>query len=183
MFQVKQSKANILAWKAHLIRSVNQDEARIKVLESLDETTVLLIQDWAVKYLPRKYRETQTDWFAKKGIPWHITVVTRRGREECSLEVLTFVHVFKTSSQDSCPVLAIISDAVAQLKGVMPGLQSVYYRQDNAGCYHCGTTVTCRQAVGKAHGVFVRRLDFSDPQGLKAGRTHVIEKLQVSNHT
>ena len=78
---------------------------------------------------------------------------------------MTFVHVFKASSQDSCPVLAIMSDVVAQLKEVMPSLQSVYYCQDNAGCYHCGTTVTCAQAVGKAHGVFVRRLDFSDPQG------------------
>ena len=49
----------------------------------------------------------------------------------------------------------------------MHGLQSVYYRHDNAGCYHCGTTVPCAQAVGKAHGVFVRCLDFSDPQGRK----------------
>ena len=117
-----------------------------------------------MKYLPKKYRETQSDWFAKRGIPWHITVTTRRGREECSLELLTFAHVFKASSQDSCPVM---SDVAAQLNEVMPGLQSVYYRQDNAGCYHCGTTVTCAQAAGKAHGVFVRRLDFSDPQGGK----------------
>ena len=25
-----------------------------------------------MKYLPRKYRESQTDWFGKRGIPWHI---------------------------------------------------------------------------------------------------------------
>ena len=31
-----------------------------------------------MKYMPRKYREAQSDWFAKRGLPWHITVAIRR---------------------------------------------------------------------------------------------------------
>ena len=48
-----QAKQNILAWKAHLLRCVNQDEAPLEVINVLDESSVLLVQDWAMKLLPR----------------------------------------------------------------------------------------------------------------------------------
>ena len=54
-----------------LLHSVNQDSAQVEMLENLDESSVLLVQDWAMKYLPRKYRESQTNWFGKRGIPQH----------------------------------------------------------------------------------------------------------------
>ena len=73
-FITAHAKQNINAWKAHLMRSVNQDECRLQVLKELDKMSVLLVLDWAMKYLPRKFRESQTDWFGKRGIPWHITV-------------------------------------------------------------------------------------------------------------
>ena len=76
-FIVEQAKSSILAWKAHLLRSVNQDEARVDAVEELSKDSVLLVQDWAMKYLPRQYRESQTNWFAKRGIPWHIQYVTQ----------------------------------------------------------------------------------------------------------
>lgn len=60
-FLVKEAKAQIVSWKAHILRSIHQDSARINFLESLNESSVLVIQDWARKYLPRKYRESQTD--------------------------------------------------------------------------------------------------------------------------
>ena len=166
VFRVKNAKTAILAWKSHLLRSVNQDGARLQLLEVIDESSALIIQDWAMKYLPRKYRESQTDWFGKRGIPWHLTVATRRERGE--LQMLTFAHIFKSCSQDSCAVLAIMADVIQQLKIAMPGLKTVWYRQDNAGCYHCGTTLVCAAALGHEEGVKIKRLDFSDPQGGKA---------------
>ena len=36
-FNTEQARRNINAWKAHLLRAVNQDEARINVIERLDE--------------------------------------------------------------------------------------------------------------------------------------------------
>jgi len=104
-FRVKQAKATIWLWKSHLVRSVNQDAARVEVLEELDDSSVLLVQEWAMKYLPRKYRESQTDWFGNRGIPWHVTVATRRDAKG-ELQTLTFVYIFPASSQDSCAVIA-----------------------------------------------------------------------------
>ena len=73
---ITQSRRNIEAWKAHLLRSVNQDEARLDVLNGLKEQEVPVVFDWAMKFLPRKYCESQADWYGKCGISWHISVAT-----------------------------------------------------------------------------------------------------------
>ena len=49
----------------------------------------------------------------------------------------------------------------------MPGLKSVFYRQDNASCYHCGPIIASARVLDLQHGVTVKGLDFSDPQGGK----------------
>ena len=161
-FRVKRGKATIWLWESNLLRSINQDAACVEVLEALDDSSVLLVQDWAMQYLPRKYMESQTDWFGKRRIPWHVTVATRKDAKG-ELQALTFVHIFPGCSQDSCAVIAVIK----QLKITMPSLKYVFYRQDNTGCYHCGATISCARVLGLHDDVSIKRLDFSDPQGGK----------------
>ena len=165
-FIEEQAKQNIWAWKAHLLRCVNQDEARLEVIDSLNESSVLLVQDWAMRFLPRKFRESQSDWFTKRGMSWHITVATRRAENQ-ELPMMTFVHVYQTCNQDSCAVLSIMKDVIEKLKSQLPHLKTVFYRQDNAGCYHCGVTIVGASFAGCRSGVSVKRMDFSDPQGGK----------------
>ena len=81
--------------------------------------------------------------------------------------MMTFVHVFQSCSQDSTTVLAIMEDVIRKLKEIMPSLKVVIFRQDNAGCYRSGATITGAPKTGQIHGVTVKRLDFSDPQGGK----------------
>ena len=166
LFTTDQARHSILAWKAHLLRSVNQDQARLDVLENLDETSCFLVEDWAMKFLPRKYRESQTDWFGKRGLSWHVTVAIRREASQ-DLSMMTFTHVFQSCAQDSPAVQAIMADVIGKLKSVIPALQKVFYRQDNAGCYRSGQTVVGAMVAGQLHGVKLQRLDFSDPQGGK----------------
>lgn len=99
-FVMGKAKQDIVSWKAHLLRSVNQEEARLDIVNALDNKSVLLVQDWAMKFLPRKFRESQTDWFAKRGISWHLTVAIRRG-DDHKLQMMTFVNIFRSCSQDS----------------------------------------------------------------------------------
>ena len=88
-----------------------------------------------------------------------MTVAVRKGStSEEAYGTLTLCHVFKSCSQDSCAVLAVMSDVLKDLKVVIPQLQSVYYWQDNAGCYHCGNTFTIAQKVGELRCVTVRRI-------------------------
>ena len=101
---IKQARDDIISWKAHQLRSVHQAEAKHSVLAKLDSRSVLLVQDWAMKYMPRKYREAQSDWFAKRGLPWHISVAIRRSEDSEHFESQTLVYVFQSCAQDSVTV-------------------------------------------------------------------------------
>ena len=90
----------------------------------------------------------------------------RRG-DGGEMEMMTFVHVFESCNQDSYAVLAILNDVFGQLKSVMPELQSVYLRQDNAGCYHCALTLVAARQVAELNDLRLSSMDFSDPQGGK----------------
>jgi len=119
-----------------------------------------------MKCLPRKFRESQRDWFGKRGLPWHITVATKRN-DDGEMEMLTFVHIFESCSQDSTTVLAIIDDVLRQLRAITPEIHSVFLRQDNVGCYHSASTLLSLPMIAKAKGINIQRIDFSDPQGGK----------------
>ena len=75
-----------------------------------------------MKFLPRKYRESQNDWFGKRGLPWHITVAIRKAEDDQELQMITFVHVFQSCTQDSCAVLSIMKDVIGKLKSRLPQL-------------------------------------------------------------
>ena len=157
-----------MSWKAHQLRSVHQDQAKCSVLAKMkSKCDVLLVQDWAMKFMPRKFREPQSDWFAKRGLPWHITVAIRKSEEGGQFESQTFVHVFQNCLQDSAVVVSIIQDCLVSLKKEMPELERAFYKQDNAGCYHSGYTIVSAKFAGDIAGVGVERNDFSDPQGGK----------------
>ena len=66
-FEHTENVRRIKAWKAHLIRSINQDDAKQDVLQKLDEESCLVIMDWAMKFLPLQYREQMSDFFGKRG--------------------------------------------------------------------------------------------------------------------
>ena len=65
-FVISQAKQSVECWKAHLLPTVNQDECRFEILSSLSASFILLVLDWEMKYHPRKYRESQSDWFGKR---------------------------------------------------------------------------------------------------------------------
>ena len=64
-------------------------------------------------------------------------------------------------------VASIMLDCLTTLKKEIPELETAYYKQDNAGCYHSGNSIISAKLAGDAVGVDVVRNDFSDPQGGK----------------
>ena len=95
----------IHSWKSHQLRSVHQDQARIDAINALDEHSALIVSDWAMKFIPQRYRESQQDWFGKRGMSWHIAVVFRQ--IEGTLQSQSFVHLMQSSAQDSLTVVHI----------------------------------------------------------------------------
>ena len=176
-YTVAQSKKSVEAWKAHLLRSVNQDEARLDILDTLDVGSVLVVLDWDMKFLPRKYRESQADWFGKRGISWHVSVAMTKS--DSQIQMLTLVHIFQSCNQDSLTVLAIMDDVLKQLKSTVPEIKSICFRQDNAGCYHSASTLVGVQQLAEKHKVQIR-VDFSDPQGGKGSCDR--KSATIKNH-
>lgn len=108
-YEISQSIQNIEAWKAHLLHAINQDAARHEILENHDTRALLVVIDCTVKFLTKKFRESQSERFGKRGIPWHGSIALGRNTND-ETELLTFVHAFESCNQESSTVLAIIDD-------------------------------------------------------------------------
>ena len=67
---------------------------------------------------------------------------------------------------NSVAVAGVLRHVLVTLKEHRPELEKVYCKQDNAGCYHCGSTIVGSKSSNHA-GVKVERFDFSDHQGGK----------------
>ena len=155
-YLAQHNRDTILARNAQQLRTVRQDKTRLEILENLDYGSVFLKQDWAMKFLPRNYRESQSDWYGKRGISWHISVAVRRRNNQ--LESQGFVHIIQNCTQRSLAVVASMTHVLNALKTEHPEKQKAFFRQDNAGCYHSAVTMMSVPAIEKATGVKVAEL-------------------------
>ena len=126
-------------------RSKNQEKSRQAIINSMKENEALIVADWAMKFLPRKYREGQTDWFGKRGINWHITYTMVRSVKH--IRNITHVHIFEEPvSQDAATTAALLID----VSNSLPNVNQIHLYSDNAGCYKSTTTMALlHQELGK----------------------------------
>ena len=163
LHDLKQAKEDAFEWKAHILRSANQEASKQHVLNNLDVKSVLILIDWAMKFLQMKYREKQTDWFGKRGLSWHISSVVSKS-EAGVTEVVAYAHMFDSCTQDWFAVASIIEHLLSFIKKERPSLERVFLRSDEAGCYHNHQLIAAVKGIGERHGVKVERYDFSEPQ-------------------
>ena len=123
-FQNKECARAILAWKAHLVRSVAQENAKQDALVQLDQVKCLILVDWAMKYLPQHYREQISEFFGKRGRSWHVSAVITRLHVHAGerYEVECFVHLFNTCNQNSFAVMSIIEHLLKTIKLEYPSI-------------------------------------------------------------
>jgi hypothetical protein len=147
---------------------------------------VLLVIDWAMKWIQTKYRQSQSEFFGLKGLPWHVTHVVRvkpssttsSGLTKKVFENRTFCHVFNNSLQNGATVISILEDVLKRIKLDHPEIRTAFIRCDNAGCYHGSETLLSLKMLFDSTGIFIRRIDFSEPQAGKNGM-HLIERKNV----
>ena len=87
-------------------------------------------------------------------------------RKVPELDMTIFVYFFPSCAQDSVAMLAIM-DVFSKLKVAISLLKTLYYSQDNAGCYHSRLTIVGAKVVADRNKIVLEGLDFSDPQGGK----------------
>ncbi len=140
-----------MQWKAHILRSVNQEAAKQDHLKIITEII--------------RYREKQSDWFGKRGLSWHIsTVISSDVKKEGSLELQSYAHVFDTCQQDWFAVSSIIENTLKVIKTQKPHITQVYLRSDEAGCYPNNALIAAAKDIGQRVGIAICRYDYSEPQ-------------------
>ena len=137
LYDFERSKNCIFLWKSHALRSVNQESAKQEALQSLDSQSVLVVIDWAMKFLQMKYREKQSEWFAKRGLSWHISSVISKDQETQKAKVLLYAHLLDSCCQDWYAVVSILENLFQSIKVNFPNFRQAFLRSDEAGCYHC----------------------------------------------
>ena len=97
-------------WKAHSIRSMNQEAAKQDQLKMIayNPESALLIMDWAMKFIQLRYREKQSDWYGKRGLSRHISRVICSDPEKAGrLELQSYAHLFVACQEDRFAVCSV----------------------------------------------------------------------------
>ena len=83
----------------------------------------MVINDWAMKLLPMRFRETQSQWFAKRGISWHFSAVVHNSNHtECTVvsasehTIHAYVVAIDSCKQDWFSVSCILEEVLVCVK-------------------------------------------------------------------
>ncbi|XP_068719659.1 uncharacterized protein [Montipora capricornis] len=126
-----------------------------------------------MKLLPMKYRETQSEFFGKRGMNWHFSAVVHSSDHpdckptECEYQIHAYIAVFDSCKQDWFSVSCILEEVLSTVKETHPSVKRAILRSDNAGCYHNSALLSTIHSTSKRSGIEVVRYDFSDPQAGK----------------
>ena len=182
---------SIDAWKAHLLRTFQQDQARQDTIDRLDDQTIMVINDWAMKVLPMRFRETQSQWFAKIGISWHFSAVVHKSNHpDCPVvsasehTIHTYVVAIDICKKDWLSVSCILEEVLVLIKESHQSVCRAILKSDNTRCYHCSELLSTVNSTIRRSGIEVIRYDFSDPQSGKDSCDRKIApcKQRLGNH-
>ncbi len=164
LYDCKASQSHILKWKAHILRGINQEKAKQNIIANLDDSSVLIVMDWAMKFIQTRFREKQSEWFGKRGLSWHVSSVISKNSETKTVNVASYVHLVNECNQEWFSVASLMEDLLRVVKASSPSVNKAYLRSDKAGCYHNNCLIAAARDIGKRVGVAIVRYDFSEPQ-------------------
>lgn len=112
-----------------------------------------------MKFLPRRFKEIQQEWFGTRGISWYAVPIVMNMKYQCNS------HLFQEKIiQNSEVITAIMCHTLKEEKARHPDLKESYYRSDCAGSYVTGGILIPIRHLEKLTGITVRLYDFSEPQ-------------------
>ena len=135
-------------WKCHILRCENQEIAKQSFIQNLTEDSVFIVMDWATKFLQQRFHEKQCDWYAKRGMNWHVScTITSDGKG--NFVVSFYNHLFNSCSQDWFFVLSILENLLITVCSSNPKVKKAYLKSDEAGCYHNSQLIVAARDIGE----------------------------------
>ena len=165
-YEIDSAESNVLDWKKHQLRTIHQDLSKKSILDNLASNQAFIIMDWAMKFLPFQFRETQSDFFGKRGISWHVSCVITRS-EDLELDLQCYIHILENGTQGWYSVANILTNLLVQLKESKPELEYAFLKSDNAACYHCTNLISFIQINNAKFPIHVLEYNFSEAQSGK----------------
>ena len=122
LYDFVKAKQSIHDWKAHILRSCNQENAKQHLLQNLTTSEAIVVMDWAMKFQQIKFREKQSEWFGKRGLSWHISSIIFKDQNSKEVEVQSYAHLFDACTQDWYAVASILEDLLVKFKSTHPSI-------------------------------------------------------------
>ena len=159
----------------HRVRCAVQTHAVHRLQDDVVHRTnhVHIILDFKMKWLPVSPRESQGDWFGKRGISWHGScvivsnemlegrVAPPSGAAATRTYDSTYLFfddvIIGEDKQDATAVLVIFDALMERLVKMLPVTESVTVQSDNAGCYSSATTLLLAEVLASNHGLALLR--------------------------
>ena len=138
--------------ECHILRSENQEIAKQSFKQNLAEDSVFIVMDWAMKFVQKRFREKQCDWFAKRGMNWHVScAIASDGKGNFFVSFCN--QLFNSCSQDWFSVLSILESLLITVRSSNAKVKKAYLKSDEAGCYHNSQVIVAARDVGERVGV------------------------------
>ena len=131
LYEAKNAASRIFACKGHMLIAENQDQCKRQILYSLRGDEAFVVVDWAIKFIAMKFREKLSEWFAKRGINWHMRSVVVRQEE--SLEVTCYAHLLNSCKQDWFSVLSVLGNFFCHYEIAKSWNKKAFLRSDEVG--------------------------------------------------
>ena len=135
-YEITEACKKIEDWKGHIIAIINQDVQKQEIIQMIDADpeTALIIIDFAMKFLSRRYRESMAKWFGKAGNGMHVMCVIFK--QDDKFVKRTYIAFIGKSPQNVGAVLGIYETCLKQIRRDSPQIRYLIDKSDNAGCYH-----------------------------------------------
>ena len=152
IYDAKNSVENIIAYMQHLMRDSHQEKAKTSALEKLDINTAYWLKDYAQKVLPAKYRETQKDYFGKKGMTLHIDVVLFKSLSGEFIKHVYYILAYRCD-QGLDDRLCITENVLKEIKKDLPEVTKLFMKSDNAVSYHGNYSAELNHLICKQENI------------------------------
>ena len=116
-----------------------------------------------MKFVQLRYQEKQSDWFANRGLNWHISSVISK-KNDRQYEITSYAHLFDSCKQDWYTVTSILEDLLRTISEKNPEITQAVLRSDEAGCYHNNQLLAAIHDVSKRSKIKISAYHFSEPQ-------------------
>jgi hypothetical protein len=134
-YQLDTCRQNLLEYRAHLVLKYDEREADKEEILNLQRHQAIVVCDWKMKILPMFFRETQQQFFGKRGTSMIGFMVIYNSPDDDSNQRLVSFHFFLTddTTQDST---SVNSAKHLLYKEFLPShVKEVFFRADGAGCF------------------------------------------------